>query len=325
MKILLFLLAISCSTFAQTIRRCNNNPGVSGVNVYTTIQAAHDAAVAGDIIYVEPSNVSYTSLTCTKRFTIIGNGWADSYGNITPNPPTNSMNSIIDYVNDGSQGSKCIGLTFLNQSVGRTPDILFDRCRFLNSGFAIELSTGSNNVIFTRCRMFYGIVASNNTGCIMQNCISASTLCSGLRNAVITNNIGYYIPNITSSSVTNNIFTLSSGQAVGGLTTTISNNLCVSSNGLPVGNGNINGATQSSIFLVASPHNNSSDNDFQLAAGSPVTGIGTGGTNAGAFGGANPDVLSGLPPYPIITNFITSGVGNSTTPLNVSVTVRGNN
>jgi hypothetical protein len=42
---LIFLLAISCSTFAQTIRRCNNNPSVTGVNIYTTIQAAHDAAV----------------------------------------------------------------------------------------------------------------------------------------------------------------------------------------------------------------------------------------------------------------------------------------
>ena len=58
--ILIFLLAISCSTFAKTIRRCNN----TGVNVYATIQAAHDAAVAGDIIYVKPSNVSCASLAC---------------------------------------------------------------------------------------------------------------------------------------------------------------------------------------------------------------------------------------------------------------------
>ncbi len=74
-SILLCLLAFSFSASAQTIRRVNNNAGVTGVNVYTTIQAAHDAAVAGDIVYVEPSLSDYGSLTATKRLTIIGNGY----------------------------------------------------------------------------------------------------------------------------------------------------------------------------------------------------------------------------------------------------------
>lgn len=69
----------------------------------------------------------------------------------------------------------------------------------------------------------------------------------------------------------------------------------------------------------------SDDSKFQLSATSPAKGIGTGGTDAGAFGGSSSYVLSGLPPYPIITNFANSGTGNSTTPLQVSVTVRGNN
>lgn len=329
--ILIFLLAISYSTFAQTIRRCNNNLGVSGVNVYTTIQAAHDAAVVGDIVYVEPSIVSYGGLTCIKRLTIIGNGWADSYGNVTPNPPANPINSIIDFVNvnAGSQDSKFIGLTFTNQSFGRVSNFSFDRCRFIGGSFAIEILQNGTNITFTRCRMMSGgVIGSNSTGCTIQNCMSASTLCAGLLNAVITNNIGGFVSSINSSSITNNIFTLSSGQVVGGVSNTnsISNNICISSNGLPVGNGNVNGATLSSIFLATSPNViNSSDNDFQLAAASPAKGIGTGGTDAGAFGGPNPYVFSGLPPYPIITNFTTSGIGNTSVPLNVSVTVRGNN
>jgi hypothetical protein len=91
---LICLLAFSFSTFAQTIRRVNNSPNITGVNIYATLQAAHDAAVNDDIIYVEPSLASYANLTCVKRLTIIGNGWADSYGNITPNPPTNSTAGI---------------------------------------------------------------------------------------------------------------------------------------------------------------------------------------------------------------------------------------
>ena len=89
----------------------------------------------------------------------------------------------------------------MNQSIGKAPNILFDRCRFLWAGFAIEFLGNCNNVIFTRCRMFYGVAVTNNLdpmgfgiGWITQNCILISTLCSYLQNAVVTNNTGYYIP-----------------------------------------------------------------------------------------------------------------------------------
>lgn len=342
--ILICLLAFSFSTFAQTIRRVNNNSGVTGVNVYTTIQAAHDAAVNDDIIYVEPSNVGYAGLICVKRLTIVGNGWADSYGNITTTPPTNTLSSIIDNitVNNGSQGSKFIGLTFQNgNSRISVPNISFDRCRFLYGSWAVELggdgnAIWGNNILFKNCRMSYGIYVPNTTnslgpgiGCIIRNCITNAVLASNLRNAVITNNTCNTIGAVTNSSITNNICTIANGQATSDPANTnsnsISNNLSVSSNGLPSGNGNVNGASLNTIFLTASPNVNTSDNDFQLAVNSPAIGIGTSGSNVGAFGGSSPYILSGLPPYPIITNFTISGVGNSTTPLQVSVTVRGNN
>jgi hypothetical protein len=63
------------TTYAQTIRRVNNNPGVTGVNVYSSAQAAHDAAAANDIIIIEPSATSYGSLTLTKPLKIYGNGY----------------------------------------------------------------------------------------------------------------------------------------------------------------------------------------------------------------------------------------------------------
>jgi hypothetical protein len=53
-----FILLLN-TTYAQTIRRVNNNVGITGVNVYTTAQAAHDAAAANDILIIEPSNTSY--------------------------------------------------------------------------------------------------------------------------------------------------------------------------------------------------------------------------------------------------------------------------
>ncbi len=65
--ILLCLLAFSFSTFAQTIRRVNNSPGITGANIYASAQSAHDAAIAGDIIYLEPSeNTNYGDLIITQ-------------------------------------------------------------------------------------------------------------------------------------------------------------------------------------------------------------------------------------------------------------------
>ena len=50
----LLLLLLATATFAQTIRRVNADATVTGINVYTTLQAAHDAAIAGDVLIVEP-------------------------------------------------------------------------------------------------------------------------------------------------------------------------------------------------------------------------------------------------------------------------------
>lgn len=114
----------------------------------------------------------------------------------------------------------------------------------------------------------------------------------------------------------------------GGSGNTISNNICLGVAATPTGNGNVSSANPTITFLVSNPWATfgSEDATFQSAAsGSPAAGIGTGGTNAGAFGGPSPYVLSGMPAYPVITNFTTSGVGNTSVPLSVSVTVRGNN
>ena len=55
------------------IWRVNN---IAGVNAdFTTIQAAHNAANAGDTIYLEPSAGNYGNLTATKRLVIIGPGY----------------------------------------------------------------------------------------------------------------------------------------------------------------------------------------------------------------------------------------------------------
>jgi hypothetical protein len=177
---------------------------------------------------------------------------------------------------------------------------------------------------------------------LVSNCIIQAGSVNNLTNSVISNNIYYKgggssFSSLFGCSVTNNIYDARgyatsqefvngtiSGTSVGN---TISNNICLGQAATPTGNGNVNFGDETLTFLVANPWNNFGSNDanFQLAVGSPAIGIGTGGTNAGAFGGSNPYILSGSPAYPIITSYLPSGVGNSSTPIQVSVTVRSNN
>lgn len=103
-------LCLCASINAQTIRRCNNLPGVTGVNFYTTLQVAHDNANIGDIIYVEPSSSDYGSLTCSKRLTIIGNGYFLSSNPNTPSEKQVSRAGNITF-NSGSAQSSVSGMS----------------------------------------------------------------------------------------------------------------------------------------------------------------------------------------------------------------------
>ncbi len=352
---LIFLLAFSCSTFAQTIRRCNNNPGVTGVNVYTTIQDAHDAAAAGDIIYVEPSVNTYGSLNATKRLTIIGNGY---YNEANPNTPFEKLSSIVNNItfNNGSANSFMSGIhlkgnaNIQDTQISITRCLIIGNCNFGQSTIIVsnQYSRGNNGII-TKCIVIGGaIIGQNNADVSSQfgynttvsNCIFRGGNIINLTNSTINNNTCYLTGSnaygLIGCSFTNNILDArgltTSIEFVSGVISgisranTISNNICLGQSATPSGNGNVSNGDINTTFLIANPWSSGTDDaPFQLAAGSPAIGIGTGGTNAGAFGGASPYILSGLPAYPVITNFTTTGVGNTTTPLQVNVTVRGNN
>lgn len=336
MKNFLFTFATLClctSLYAQTIRRVNNNAGVTGVNVYTTIQAAHDAASNGDIIYVEPSNAYYGDLIATKKITIIGNGYLLPENQSTTNIFNTQSTKVgnITFKN-GSANSKLLSVSIEGGILILAPNITIDRCTS-NGGLQIDfdytnlntlpISTGNNTVI-TRCfgfsyvavqeRTFFAnptiTLTPNNT--YISNCLFGGNVI--LTNSTITNCIVNALAshNLINCTANNNIYRAGSFNQTP--TGAISNNY---SNGniFPAGNGNVNNVNWASIFIVNSP---GLDKDYQLNPSGPVT-------NAGIFNGNSPYVLSGLPPYPITTNLTTSGSGNASTPLQVSITVRGNN
>ncbi len=149
-------------------------------------------------------------------------------------------------------------------------------------------------------------------------------------NSTISNNNIYGRLWANASIITNNIFSSSTAgtnsfDPITGTTNSVTNNISTYYT-LPTSNGNLN-STIAAIFAV-NPHSATPvglDKHYQLAVSSPAIGAGTGGTDCGIFGGSSPYVLSGQPSSPIITILNSATAGNTATPLNVSVTVRGNN
>lgn len=73
-KLNVFLTLSLAAAFSAnaTVHQVDNNANSPGV--FTTIEAAHDAAVAGDTLYVHGSETVYTSTDIEKQLTIIGEG-----------------------------------------------------------------------------------------------------------------------------------------------------------------------------------------------------------------------------------------------------------
>ncbi|AWV97542.1 hypothetical protein [Arcticibacterium luteifluviistationis] len=359
MKQILLITLLFCQSiaFGQTIFRVNNTPGITGVNVYTNLQDAHDAASDGDIIYVEPSSEEYSPATLTKKLTIIGNGYFLQENEIEIEDNLESrISSITLPYNEGNptlnaSNSTFYGLTIGTISADRISGVLVERCE------VIDLKTGSYSGACSawtikKCYVYnlYGSQTSfylSSNFSIINNIIRA--VLAGYSFSTIANNtFGFVSGNsmgaIKNSIMSNNIMIAGSClESEGGCnhspdygpSNSISNNIVVFDDeggtkvpvyNLPNDNGNISGEDLLSTFLISNPMFIASrDSDLQLAVNSPAKGIGTGGVDAGAFGGSDPYVISGQIPFPIINNFITTGVGNSAVPLNINITITGNN
>tara|TARA_R110002096_G_scaffold429156_1_gene641717 strand:- start:3317 stop:4378 length:1062 start_codon:yes stop_codon:yes gene_type:complete len=191
----------------------NNNAGTAAD--FTSLQAAIDAATAGDVIYLQHSAVSYGTINITESVTIIGRSSGDG-----------SFISEVGRINltNGASNTTIKGL--------KINDI-----RETGSGFTIT------DVAFIDCSISAGIISLglNNTfnNMLFQgNVIRGSiTLRANTLNVLMTNNI------ILSTSVdlymvdtllfSNNIFGYFTGMTITNRTTSlldISNSIFVASN-----------------------------------------------------------------------------------------------
>ena len=347
-KTIFFTLCLSAFiTFsaAAKIWRVNNNPGVNAD--FTDVQAAHNAAVAGDTIHVEPSSVSYGNLDVSKKLIILGSGYfLDQNINLQAYPISSQINSVI--FRNGSDNSVFSGFSVGSINVApesglMNVDIPLQNITISrNVTFSISVGTSYSSALNIVIKQNYiqtggsgsrlisfsgyagypitGSIYNNYCSVIQFNLSSNYPLQSG---AVISNNTvesGIYSSNsvIKNNIITNSNYTINTNDP--NFPNTISNNIYAGVNG-PLGSGDLYNVDMSTVFVGSTGY--TTDSQWQLKAGSPAIGAGANSEDCGMFGGANPYKLSGLPAIPSIYSLSTAA--SNTTTLPVTISVKSNN
>ncbi|WP_035562265.1 hypothetical protein [Hymenobacter sp. IS2118] len=311
---------------AQTIRRVNNN-GVTGTNIYADIQAAHNAAANGDIIQVEPSTVTYGSLTCTKQLTIVGPGYflADNQPPaLQANPIPATMSSITFAA--GSDGTSVSGMSSNTTWYINDDNISVRRC-YLTGYIYLGFGSVTNGTII-RQNYFYGLLESSPS---TNSLITNNIFLSGYISLTGAGNSGEFSNNsVVNGSVSLNNFTVRNNYFGSGFTPTANTNWAfnlLAQATLPtVGTATNNTANVPAASVFAQTSGSPQyDGWYKLKTGTnPAVGAGQGGVDVGATGSAtgNGYRFGGLPAIPAIYQLNQTVTGNS---LNVTLGTRSNN
>lgn len=311
MKKLLFpfaLLAVTALSLQATVLTISNHP--NGGAQYSTLQAAYDAASAGDTLYLEATNIIYDFSTCQqidKQLTYIGIGF-NAGTQITKRSILGRV-PCYGYVNmiSGASGSSFYGITF-NYYVGfsqNMTNILFENCRFESYiNFSNNSSSGIvvRNCVFTSNSQNISMSSGSSTSTlVMTNCVLDGYV-DGLSNALNTVSIDhcvflksqnatgvfYRLPNAT---ITNSIITNST--TIAGTNTTgcsFVNNIVLTATTMPPasnsGTGNMTNTDPLFVNYTAGQQY-SIAHDYDVMPGSPAINAGSDGTDIGVHGGTS--------------------------------------
>jgi len=303
--ITIICLIIAGSLFSQNQWRVNNAIGIDAN--FKTIQAAFDSATAGDIIYIEGTNIPYDAATFNKPLTIIGTGYFLAVNDSTQANLAPSITGTIN-INAGAEGSYVAGLTAPIR-VGAS-NVIVERNNI--SALAIGYNNNVGNVVVRQ--NYINTISDQNyyTSAVIQNNIITHYITSSIKaNWLIYNNTVYSsytsnsgAVNVFNSSIKNNIvINTQSSPVYQCINTTPDQNNNIEWNvcnkepyNQPVLENNIWTAEIDAIIV----NEGAAEHKLYLPAGSPAIGYGEGGVDCGAYGGLNPYILSGMPPVPHI-------------------------
>lgn len=308
-----------------TILRVNNKPGLT--DVYTTAQAAHNAASNGDTIHLEPSTYgTYGALNVTKsNIVLIGTG---AFLAFTPNIQLSQSAGSINYLEiNASTNFTCLGVFVNGDIVNLSSNTLLRStfCNYLLLGqYSFSSTLNFTNIRIERCyinnglEILYGTKEYIITNSFLGKFTISNGLSSDISGVIAYNIIGYSgNPNqeIRNAIVANNIFrNFNGGWPNLFLNSNVSN--CISAgNYLPTGNGNVNNVDMNLVFNNLSA---ASGNDmYELSSTYP-------NQNIGMYAGPDPYKRACTPPIPSIYELILPALGSGNS-INVTVSTKSNN
>lgn len=348
-----FMLAflITTGAYSQKMLRVNQDQDVTGVNIYRSAQAAHDAASAGDIIYIEPADQDYGTLTVSKPLTIYGNGY---FLDVNTEPRADDRSSKMTTINfvAGSEGSTVCGVEISTPDEGGelniygVSNITIESCKVDN----IEMRMTNiqetaphdvSNIVVSGNFLVGGVYVSRlfipeesgryaaKNVLISNNIFSSTQYSSDLNNAegngqgwIVRNNtfLGmgegdiFLVNAVFENNLCSNMSYLEFGNVVSSFNVSTGDNL-------PAENGNANNFDLSGVFTGMG----SEDAKWMIKASSSLKTAASDGGEVGAFGGREPYVISGIGPIPSILQMLIEGSGSDDVPLHVTTSVKSNN
>lgn len=283
-KMMGFIMGVAVAVVSATQLYVSD---VDGMAKYKTLQAANDAASAGDTIIVGPLS-SAQNFTLTKQLVVLGMG---DYGLSEKHNQGSNIGTITVDPTTDTKGTKFVGCSFgeLKSQGYIVSNYTFERCHFtceVNGKFDSmtivnsRLHNGGNgDVTFTNSVVQNSFVQmmGNSAGTIYNHCIisdAASTAYA--ENAQYTNCIirANGASASETSSFINNVFT--SGTTIGSASGT--------------GNKFLANDAFSRLFVAGDWDGNIWDatKDLHIQTGSLAIKAGTDGTDLGIYGGAYP-------------------------------------
>ena len=324
-SLLFVLLALTTglSASAQTIRRVSAT--VTGTNIYADFASAQTAAVAGDIIQIEPGTYAF-NIDVSKNVTVVGPGYFLGTA-LNPNLQANSQAATVGTIifNTGSTGASIAGLTSSVVYVG-TNNVTLQRCYITSAVYLNYYNAAITNINIRQNyigSLQHNVAAGATNLLISNNIITTSVVLATNDNGEFRNNVmtdqGNYNPTLYNCNVTNNYFGYQyAAPAFTNCTVTYNAFLFA----YPTAGNNQNNVAKSAVFTLA-PGTTQFDAWFQLKTGTNVLrGTGENGIDIGAFAGNAPYKLGGLPAIPAIYQLSNSVSGNT---LNVNLSTRSNN
>lgn len=337
------LLLLSIASFGK-IWIVDSNIG-STAKDFTTLQSAHDGALAGDTLYLigSPNNYITSRVTITKRLVILGPGYfLNENQNTQVNPLSahlffgGTCTEAIDFAS-GSEGTIMMGLTIAGRIKISVNNIMIKRNLFTDGQPSCNdprITISGSNVFIVQNYVWgptqgYGILVNPGFSNItIQNnylfnaCYGCGGTFFGLNSSgsslEVSNNIFTGGITVSNSTVQNNIFLTNNTFAAP--SSLVRNNIHGYA-ALPAGNGNLNNVQINTVFIGSG----STDGQWKLSSGSPAIGAGFNGVDCGMFGGPEPYVLSGIPPIPTIYSLTAPAVGEKNTGLPIQIKVKSNN